>query len=257
MRAPGRVLPRLHQRHADIAIDILIPFGRGSRYTNAELRYALRAIERHAQGYGDVVVVGEDPGFLQGRARHLGCPEANANKAARIAHKLRYAIERGAVGGDFALWADDYVLLRDIDVRELKPFYVGPLGERAPTFAASYGAMMRNTERKLDREGLATLDYDAHAPVLVDAGVFAGMGEWWEESASGPGLLVKSAYFNVNPPPKLRRGEDARITGADGARVDEWAANRWVLSCSDGALAHGLLAWLRARFPERSAFERT
>lgn len=239
------------------APDILIPFGRGSRYGNAELRYALRSIERHAQGYRDVVVVGEDPGFLEGRARPLGCPEANTNKAARIARKIGYAIEHGDLTPQFALWSDDYVLLRDVDARKLDPFHLGPLEARAPELSKDYAAMMLHTARKLDGEGLATLDFDAHAPVIVDADAFADMGEWWEESARGPGLLVKSSYFNVNPPPKLVRGDDARINRADAAHVEQWTRSRWVLSCSDSALSHGLLVWLRAKFPDRSAFERT
>lgn len=201
-------------------------------------------------------MVGEDPGFLDGRARLLGCAEANTNKAARIAHKIRYAIAHGDLTPQFALWNDDYVLLRDIDTRKLMPFHLGPLEARAPACGNDYAAMLVNTARRLDGEGLATLDFDSHAPVIVDADAFADMGEWWEESARGPGLLVKSSYFNWNPPAKLLHGDDPRIEGANGASVDEWAFNRWMLSCTDTALARGLLSWLHARFPKRSAFER-
>jgi hypothetical protein len=45
---------------------IVIPLGNGSLLDNIELRYSLRAIDKFASGYTDIVIVGKLPYFVRG-----------------------------------------------------------------------------------------------------------------------------------------------------------------------------------------------
>jgi hypothetical protein len=244
-------------------IDIVIPLGSGSKHRNAELRFALRSIERFALGVRRVVVLGVDPGFLSDDVWHVPCDDVEGNKEYRIAAKFLWAFENvPGLSPVVAMWNDDYVLTREVDVRELKLEHRGSLADAAARHHNQrYSAALALTASELRRENLDIYHYDIHRPVLYDGKFFISLLPWWIKSGrSGCGMVVKSVYGNNwlagrDPGEQVR---DCKLTGfRSAARVRRRIRHRWVFSYSDRALERGLYEWLRGEFPRKSVFEKT
>ena len=52
-------------------MDILYYIGKGSHHNNQELRYSLRALEKHCKDIGNVWIVGNRPHFLNNNIKYL------------------------------------------------------------------------------------------------------------------------------------------------------------------------------------------
>lgn len=176
---------------------ILIPLGRGSLYHNRELRLCIESIKRFATGFDDIIVAGEDPKLRQLGARFIPIKEINGPKAARIAWKFLRAMQQ-IEDDDILLWADDYVMLKPFDLRELPYQHIGALRARAGARRGEYPAALLATGIALEQAGYSSFDYDTHHPMRVSKKLFASLAPWWERSLTLPfGLLVKSTYGNV------------------------------------------------------------
>ena len=52
-------------------MDILYYIGDGSHHNNEELRYSLRALEKHCKDIDEVWIVGNKPHFLNDKVKYL------------------------------------------------------------------------------------------------------------------------------------------------------------------------------------------
>lgn len=240
---------------AKAPFDIVLPLGPGSQFGNAELRYALRSIRKHAIGLRRVVVIGAIPGWLRETDRVQPVPlrEFETNKASRIALKFRYAFERLDVTDTVAMWNDDYVMLRDQDIRTIPSIYRGGLWRR-PT--NGWKGLLRHTAEVLQAAGFTQRHFDIHVPILYEREKFLGINHWWDRSAAdASGFVAKSIYGNIHCQDAIP-GKDAKVQANWRQRVNaERVTRRWIFSHGDGALQTGLLDWLQARFPEPAPWE--
>lgn len=243
-------------------IDILIPLGRGSHDHNQELRFALRSIERFAQNYKRVVVVGDDPRFLKEgpRCALYRCAEASGNKEFRIASKIGWAFLHADLTEDVAFWNDDFVLTKPVDVSAIPRFQKGPLQKSIAALpATTYRRSLEDTAKLLARGGWPTNHYDIHCPIIYNRASFLRLANWWKASrASYAGLVVKSIYANVifpdDPGPTM---VDCKLQGAEKtpSEIQSRISSRWVFSYNTDAFRSGLAGLLQTTFPEHSAFE--
>jgi hypothetical protein len=239
-------------------IDILLPLGAGSKHGDAELRFALRSIERHAMGFRRIVIVGKDPGFLSGddRIRHVPCGEFGGNHEARIALKLAWAFENAELSEWAVLWNDDYICQRPVDVRTFGFLHKGRLeASVASRRRDRYRSALWITSRYLESCGFPSYHYDIHYPMIYHGQRFLGLRKWWELSAKTQcGLVVKSVYANVFLRSVGTQTTDIKLNGTVKALSADLKM-RAVWSYSDSALKGGLLQILSAEFPKPSRFE--
>ncbi len=240
-------------------IDILIPLGKGSTHNNLELRYALRSIERYARGFARVVVAGEDPGFLNlgPRCVHIPLPERqDGNHESRIAQKLSAVLRTGRTSSHVAMWNDDYVLTKNVDVRVLPFYHKGTLRVLRQRSNDRYRRALHLTHVTLQSVNLPRLNYDVHVPMLLQRDLFAWLQPWWDRSSqTGCGLVVKSVYANHVLPTQGHEVADCKLREFDGATIQDRIGGRFVFSYSDSALLGGLDRWLGIAYPNRSVFE--
>lgn len=176
---------------------ILIPLGNGSKYHNRELRLCLHSIKRYATGYDRIVIAGDDPKIRGLSTPFIPIKEIHGPKAARIAWKFMRAMAQ-IEDDEIILWADDYVMLKPFDLRELPYQHIGALRERAGARRGEYPAALLATGIALERAGYPAFDFDTHHPMRVSKKLFISLTQWWERSLREPfGLLVKSTYCNV------------------------------------------------------------
>lgn len=241
-------------------MDVLIPLGHGSRHKDLELRYALRSIAEHLSGVRHVYVVGHNPGFLGGDAKHVQLADFDANKESRIALKVLWAC--GNIPGlseEFLFSNDDIFLLKPAAVESYPSYHKGELLKSAqPEARGTYQRSLRDTYEALVQSGVAApLHYDIHVPIRYRRDRFRELEPWWRRSEQRQvGFVVKSVYANLNGAAG-ERAQDLKINRPHGAeQVRRAIAGRIAFSVSDGAVRPGVDTVLAELFPSPSRFER-
>lgn len=239
------------------AIDIVLPLGPGSRYGDIELRFALRSIREHAEGLRRIVVLGAIPSWLReaDAVVPVRLPEfTKTNKAARIALKFRWAFERLDVTDTVAMWNDDYLMLRQQDIRTIPPIYRGQLGRKP---IGGWRRLLQHTSEILSEAGYGTRHFDIHVPIVYERQKFLAINDWWERCAKDRiGLVAKSVYGNIHYADTAVKGRDCKLQGDWQRRIEtERVTRRWVISYGDGALAARFADWMAKRYPEPAPWE--
>ncbi len=238
------------------AVDILLPIGPGSRYGDFELRMSLRSIEKHARGLRRVVVVGRIPGWLRetDRVRIVPRDEFRCNKASRISLKVLWAMEHLDLTDRVAFWNDDYLMLRDFDLRGTPSYYRGNLWRKGKD---SWSQLLDHTGKVLSEAGFTARHFDIHVPILLNRDRFVAMSPWWQRSSKDKlGLVMKSVYGNQVCNGEAVTTHDCKLKQDWQQRIGSAASRRWVLSYGDSALQAGLLEWIEKRFPSPCKAER-
>jgi hypothetical protein len=236
-------------------IDILLPLGPGSRYGNVEVRMAIRSIEKHAVGLRRIVIVGQIPAFLRetDRVQLVSLPEFKCNKASRISLKVRWAFEHLQLTDRVAFWNDDYLLLRDFDIRGIPDYYHGELWRKR---RGSWHRLLQHTGEALKDAGYTVRHFDIHIPIIYERSKFLAISDWWDRSRRDKlGLVAKSVYGNIHCRGTAASTNDAKVQGEWRQRVDDLSRRRWIASYGDGALAAGLADWMQSRWPTLSDSE--
>lgn len=101
--------------------DIIIALANDSRFNYAELRYALRSIEKNLTGYRDIYLIGEKPGWVQ-NVIHIKQKDTS-RKQYSIYNKFMTAAKTESVSKNFLRWDDDVYLLEKMHVDDVKDWY--------------------------------------------------------------------------------------------------------------------------------------
>lgn len=236
-------------------IDILLPLGPGSRHKDMELRYALRSIFQHAQGLRRVVVVGAIPKWLRETDQVLPVrrKEFKCNKASRISLKVAWSFENLELTPTVAFWNDDYILLRDYDIRSMPSYYRGLLWRKG---VGGWQRLLNHTAKALQSAGLPQRHYDIHVPILLERDRFLVLAEWWIRSRSNsPGYVMKSVYGNNHCTVVAQKTRDMKLRSNWQKRVARLKPGRWVMSYGDATMRAGFGKWLGSRYPLVGEFE--
>lgn len=236
-------------------IDILLPLGPGSRYGDLEIRMAIRSIEQHAIGLRRIVIIGAIPAFLRetDRVQLVSLPEFRANKASRISLKIQWAFEHLSLTDSVAFWNDDYLLLRDFDIRQIPNYYHGELWRNG---RSSWHQLLQHTGEALRDAGYTARHFDIHTPILYERDKYLALADWWERSRRDKqGLVAKSIYGNIHCRGNAVSTNDAKFQSDWRQRIDNSARRRWIASYGDGALTAGFGQWMQVRWPEPSTAE--
>ena len=235
-------------------VDVVIPLGHGSSHDDAELRYALRSIERHLENLGRVWIVGHRPAWLRG-VEHLPVEDRGRIKDANILRKIEAACRAG-VSERFLRWSDDQVLLRPLAWSQFGPYRFGDLAGK--TAAKRWQKRQLATRDWLAARGLPTWHCDTHTPIPMERAKFlelaaAGRDGW----ARGDGVTVGTWYCNQTGQPLPLGDRKATVEGAlPSPEVRAAIAGRWFLGHNDAGFTPALRALLDELFPEPSRYER-
>jgi len=250
---------------ATTPIDVVFPLGKGSVWENAELRYALRALEANFLDLGQVWVVGHKPEWLTG-AIWLDVPDKHRHsKDANLIDKLLACCHdrQHALSPRFVRSSDDELIILPSRAADLRPYHARDLKERLPTpefWEGGWKQRLRATARYLKRQGFPTLHFDTHLPKLYDRELFQRI------MASSPyaaddGFCIDTLYCNqagyVDPP--LQKGFKATFEKATAEfsleEVRARIAGKRFLGYNDAGLSAALKTVLQEMFPQPSRFE--
>lgn len=224
-------------------MDVVYPFRRPT-YEFA-LRYSLRSVAAYVP-HDRVVVAGDRPRHTSSAATWVRV-ERQADRFRSSTANIAAAIDRAGIEGEFIVMNDDMFVLRPWRFRrEHRCTIEEYLASGVPR--GSYLQAVKRTRAVLAAHGVAEpLFFGLHTPTVYDAQMLREMIREFE----GESLLLRTVYGNLVPGPSAQRA-DVKAHAWDGAPpADD------VFSTSDKCeRQRGFRAWIRARFPHRSVYEK-
>jgi len=240
-----------------LVVDIVIPFRAGvSKHNEQELRFALRSIERHLQGYRNIIVVTNSPPEWLQKVTVISVSD-DSRKNINLFRKRIAAAE--ASDADYNLyWCDDYVLLRDLRASMISAL---TCGRDMASYAGDkvWHQCLRATAAALNAHGKTALHCESHTPSLTDRKKFLELAEVFKvERETEPGLTVCGLYHNYYGSPMLPMDKFKATFENDAGGVEKVAAQcagKIFLGYNDSGFESGVLEYLSQLFPTPSRFE--
>lgn len=231
---------------------IVIPLGTGSRHNNTELRFALRSVEKHLTGYGDVFIVGEKPDWLR-NCIHIPCQDygdKTYDKERNIYTKIMAACADDRVTDDFLFMNDDHFLLQGYEAGNFPYYCQGWLSEYMTV--TDYKHTVRNMLKVFPDD---TPYFDVHAPIVYNKAKFeAALSQLdW----SWPfGYCIKTTYCNAVVGLQSVEYPDLKINQCHtGTQIQRLIASRPWFSIGDRAFDGAIKNVLQELYPRKSQYE--
>jgi len=241
-------------------IDIVYVLGSGSGWNNNELRISLRSVERNLKNFGKIFVVGEDPGFLSGNVIYIYYPDeiSSRNADGNMARKIIRACNDPRLSDNFLFMNDDFIINKEIDAAEIPWMHKGDMKDHPPRFWKTqfYRNRLRRTFDVLAERNLPTLQYDYHAPMLMNKKKFPQVMEKFDYAAD-IGYTFRSLYGNslaleAEPLVDQKKTMYAYYTLA---QIKERVAVPFFVGYNDQGLNSSFKYWMVTTFHEQSRFE--
>lgn len=232
-------------------MDIVIPVLK-SKYNYIDLRYALRSIEKHLKGYGDIYIVGgRIPKFKNLKYIPAVDDRSSKFKERNIYRKIVKACNTPSISEDFLFMNDDHFLLKDFEADKFPFYHKGELIDSMAKNTGNYRKTLNHTKKLLTEANLPTLNFDTHCPIIynkqyflhtftnINWNLYYGYGIKTLYSAFNhiEGIYEKDCKINNKTNTEML----AKISGRD-----------WF---STGAISKGMLEVFEQLYPQKSKYE--
>jgi len=231
-------------------IDVLYVVGNGSTWKNNELRYSIRSVVKHLKGVGNIVVSGTKPNWLD--VKHVPGNDSGRTAQESVYLKLKKALPE--LSEDFLFFNDDYFLLKSFQANKFPFFYKETLEEfiQRRRTKDSYKNAVENTFKVLSDKNLPTLNFENHAPMLINKTKFLEVMSQYPWPLFG--FVLKSLYANTL---KIKGTPDKDMKINYPQTVEEYksmTSERKYFS-TDKLLPTNLKEFLTITYPAKSKFE--
>ena len=240
-------------------IDIVFVLGTGSNWSNNEIRFSIRSLYKYLEGFGKIFIVGEKPDFLEG-CLHIQHPDefSPENADGNIIRKVLRACQDSRISEKFLFINDDHIFLRKTNAGAIPPFHKGDMKDFPQHYFGlnPWRKRLYLTKLALENQGLTTLHYDCHTPILFEKEKFiADMSSF--DYDTGIGLTMKSLYGNIHYPqePLLANEKKTVFTFHKLAQMEALMQHPFLLAFNDQGLNDSLKVFLYQQFREPSPLE--
>jgi hypothetical protein len=252
-------------------------FLKHSKYDDVEIRYALRAIERHMPWVRRVVVFGDRPAFLAGpesgvlHVPHERIAWVGNYKSPVTNFFLMFYLTAllPELDEEYLWFCDDFILLDDLSPEQARAArYLQDLSKVSNRGKGLWKESLWRTYDLLKRLGYTGWNFETHVPTYFhkawvldafrDFRDFITEDRWY--GLLGPTAILNHAW-KADPRPLVHVGDEKSKAGFYGKppayeEVLEAARGRRFLNFDDGAMGDAIQRFLAERFPEPSRFER-
>lgn len=241
-------------------IDLVYVLGSGSAWQNNELRFSLRSVEKNLSGVRHIYVVGEDPGFLSDRVRYIYHPDPlHQNADGNMALKILRACREEELSENFLLMNDDFIIARQMEAPRIPWFHKGNFRDRPDAYWTGhlYRQRLHHTYLALKERNLPTLQYDYHAPMLMNKLEFPRVMASFEFE-KGIGYTFRSLYGNLMNLPAIPV-DGQKVTIYDPytvSQITRRVGQASFVGYNDAGLNDALKIWLWQQFPRQSRYEK-
>lgn len=229
-------------------IDIVIPLGNRSIQKNVELRFALRSIEKHLTGVGNVFIIGHKPDWVT-NVIHIPADDDPRNRFRdrNICNKIIAACRDERVSKDFLVVHDDHFLLSDYEAGAF-PYY------SHATIKPGQGQYANTKKNTISLLGQVN-DYDCHCPILFNKERFmrsVALADW----SKWYGYLLKTLYCVLNGIPGEYMGDiKIRLPLKYDEIMLQIAGRKWFSIGDRCFVPGGMKDVLQELYPSKSKYE--
>jgi len=242
-------------------IDLVYVLGKGSCWKNNEIRYSLRSVQKNLKGAGTVWVIGENPGFFSKNVRHIYHPDEITkfkNADGNMALKILRACQEPELSDDFLFMNDDFIINNPIVASDIPWLHKGDMKTRPDKFWKSqfYRFRLRRTFDVLKERGLPTMQYDYHAPMLMNKHEFPRVMEKFD-FREDIGYTFRSLYGNCLALPCEPVGEWKKTIYIKTTvnQINKIVKNATFVGYNDKGVNNSLKFWMQTKFPSQSVYE--
>lgn len=240
-------------------IDLVYILGTGSNWNNNEIRFSIRSVEKNLKNYGNIYIIGENPGFLK-NIIHIPYPDELGSKNAdgNITRKLIRACKEKELSNVFIKMNDDYLIVKPIDAKDIKPLHKGELSKYSDEYFErnQWRKRLGRTKEILLQKNLPTKHFDYHAPLPINKNNFPKIVSQFDYE-NDIGYTTRSIYGNVAYP-RAKRLTNEKITifrHFTTSQLKEKTQTPTFVAYNDDGLNNPLKLFLHNMFPEPSTYE--
>lgn len=237
-------------------MDILIPLGRGSRWSDNELRYCLRSVEKHLIGYSHIFLVGECPLWID-RDTVIHIPaediEGFGFRDYNIYQKIMAGCEHSLITDNFLFMNDDHFLLQNFTVQDFPYYHQGPLIDAIDSIGdVPYRKVLWNTYAHLKKEIEDPLNFDVHCPIRYNRNL---LKLCFDMEWPNYGFAIKSIYCNKIGITGERVTDLKFRTSQSRSEIMRELEGKPFFSIGDKCLKGDMKQVLQEFYPSKSKFE--
>ncbi|MDE3251225.1 MAG: hypothetical protein KGO92_00370 [Bacteroidota bacterium] len=241
-------------------VDLVYILGNGSVWNNNELRFSLRSVEKNLQGAGKIYIVGERPSFLSDQVIHIPFPDmlGRSNADGNMALKILRACQEPALTENFLFMNDDFIINKPVKASTIPWLHKGDMKNHTEGFwkSEAYRKRLHRTFKVLLERGLPTLQYDYHAPMLMNKRLFPQCMDQFNFQ-DDIGYTFRSLYGNFYKlPAELLAFQKKTVYHYYTLEQLHLLLARCVfVGYNDNGLNDSFHLWMYEKFPEISRFE--
>lgn len=181
-----------------MSIDVVYIVGKGSTWSDNELRYSLRSLQMHLKRYGEIVIVGHCPAFInREEITWLPYEDKHKNKARNIMEKVANACLFNQLSEKILLMNDDYYLNQAIDAPTYQYYFKNTMEQAMKANSHNeYLWHLKSTYDVLLRAGKPTKNFDTHCPIIYNRRLLIDTIKQYDWTIKN-GYTLRSLYCNT------------------------------------------------------------
>lgn len=228
-------------------MDIILPFS-ADRLNGLELKYAIRSIRKHLTGFDGIYIIGDRP--KEDGIIHIQATDVPGRKEKSICDKILKACDLFEISENFIMWHDDHILLKPLDVSQIKAWHNGPLSNELKRSHSGYRQTVQNTLNFWEEDYQPhILNFDIHTPCVFNKEAFKYINtpDIWQRE-----MCIKSLYFNyLNEPGEFMADLKINQSGLSKEKILAAIGDRLFLSTGPMAMEPPLTEILETLFPDQ------
>ena len=245
-------------------MDILYIIGTGSKWSNNELRFSLRSVEKFGKNVGRVFVCGANPGFLSDEVIFIPCDDPTDMPHKNIMHKIQHVLDTTDIGDEFILASDDHFYVKPTDFGKMTVWRYEWRGECIWDYVIKderYYRSMVETRQLLKEAGLPIYLTNPHCGKPMSRSVWQKTAALRVAAMNLPhggevNCIIGNQMIADGVKPTLYR--DVKIKHFDNIKdLEQQIGDSHCFSIFDSAIRCGLEQYLLRLFPEPCRYEYT
>ena len=241
-------------------VDLVYVIGNGSRWKDNELRFSLRSVAKNLFDVGKIFIVGHCPEYLK-NIIHIPVidifnPAINAD--GNMTHKLLMVCDDKRLSENFLFMNDDFIINKPNFASAIKWLNKGDMALHPESYWKTqfYRHRLKRTFDELKSRNLPTIQYDYHAPMLMNKNQFREIMANFNY-ADDIGFTFRSIYGNCLLLPAIPvTGQKITVFKFLKLReIKSKSAGINFIGYNDQGLNDSLKLWLIEQFPNKCKYE--
>ncbi|MBK9043027.1 MAG: glycosyltransferase [Saprospiraceae bacterium] len=234
-------------------IDIVCPLGNESMHNDNELKFCLRSIEKHCNGYRNIYVVGTFPRWGNQYLKHIKY-DSIETKAVNIWRKILAVCNNPNVSDNFLFINDDYIFTDETFISEYPYYYSNDDLKELLVNRNEYDAyriIIDDTQKAIPNMNY----FDIHKPMLINKQKFIEMSNYINPSEYSKGLLVKSTYCNYIGVKPVKKKDLILRNADDFIKYESILKKEKLFSYHNEAISDLFINFVEENYPDKSLYE--